>query len=62
MTTEIRENKSFPTGYCYDLFVNGKLEVEAESMQVVSNIQESLTSNSFGTEADEIAEVIRDNQ
>ena len=62
MKVEIRPNTEYPE--TYDLFVNGKLRVKAESWQVVHNIKDSLLFPAAGKdilfdECDEVAAAIR---
>ena len=60
MTVTIKQCNSDPTAW--NLYVNGKIAVVGESMQVCDNIKEALErpmTGRFYSEAAEIAEVIR---
>lgn len=64
MKAEIRQNQEEPGSY--DLFVNGALQIVAESFIVVNNVKAALIGGYLEslkhTEADEIAATIRKGQ
>jgi hypothetical protein len=61
MNVEIKKNQTFPD--CYDLFVNSKLEIEAESFTIVDQVKENLESAIVSTsECGEVADSIRNGE